>query len=104
MCPTCGCTHHLNVSAPDWYETLYPGIPKGELVPSACFDCWVTIRPGDSVLTRRWLPGLLSVEPGQAGTLESIRSDQGGASIYVVVLTSGKTVYLPRGAIKKCRD
>jgi hypothetical protein len=54
------------------------------------------------VLTRRWLPGVLFVEPGEAGTLEAIRIDPGGGSIYVVILASGKTVYLPRGAIKKC--
>lgn len=105
MCPICGALMHLNISDPAaWYADRHPYARCGDLVPEPCLSCFGDLVAGDRVVTRRLVNENLTIEPGQRGVLKAISENHEFGSIYVVALNEGRTMTVPRAAIRKLRD
>jgi hypothetical protein len=105
MCPICGAMMHLNVGdGAAWYAERHPDAQFGDLVPEPCPNCFGELTAGDRVVTRRLVNENLTVEPGQRGELKSILRNRDFGSVYVVALDSGKSITVPRAAVRKRRE
>lgn len=105
MCPTCGAVMHLSVGDHAvWYAERHPDVPFGALVPEPCPFCFGELKGGDRVVTRRLVNDNVTIEPGQRGELKSIYVNREFGNVYVVALDSGKSITVPRAAIRKRRD
>lgn len=96
---------HLNVSDDAaWYAERHPDAQLGDLVPEPCPFCFGELLAGDHVVTRRLVNDNVTVEPGQRGELKAICVNREFGNVYIVALDSGKSISVPRAAIRKRRD
>jgi hypothetical protein len=87
-----------------WYAERHPEVQFGDLVPEPCPHCFIELTAGDHVVTRRLINDNATIEPGQRGELKSIYVNREFGNLYVVALDSGKSLTVPRAAIRKRRE
>jgi hypothetical protein len=87
-----------------WYAERHPDAQFGDLVPEPCPFCFGELTAGDRVITRRLVNDNMTIESGQCGELKSILVNREFGSVYVVALESGKSITVPRAAIRKQRE
>jgi hypothetical protein len=102
MCPICGAMMQGDHAA--WYAERHPDAQYRDLVPEPCPFCFGELLVGDRVATRRLVNDNVSIEPGQRGELKAINVNREFGNLYVVALDSGKSITVPRAAIRKRRD
>jgi hypothetical protein len=102
MCSICGGIMHLNVGDhAAWYAERHPDAPFGAIVPEPCPFCFAEVAKDDTVVTRRLINQNVTIEAGERGVVEAVYTNAEFGRIYQVRLDSGKTLCLPRAAIRK---
>ena len=102
MCPLCGQTMHMSVDA-EWYSQRHPGLPQGSLVPAKCFNCWQELKVGDSVVVHKAFAEGPNPRTGEEGVIKGISTAEDG-SLFLVLLSCGKEVYMIRAQLRKLRE
>jgi hypothetical protein len=104
MCPVCRQMSHLSVGdVKEWYESYYPQIPFGTMVPGKCFSCWPELKPGDAVVIRKVFADGPNTQEGEIGVIKDVFTSEHG-QLYVVLMDAGKECYFIRAQLRKLRE